>query len=285
MAKKDKTWLKAYVGDVRDGCKKVADDSVDVVFCSPPYKKLDGLTYDLMLHMGRVFGRVLKPGGRAFVNFGQLNEDFDAPFTLRDLVLAGDGNLRAQQTVIWVKSHASGGWDNTCPQEACGHTWTEPVKQRGHYQPIKSAHVMNYCYEYVFQFSKQDPSLPLDKLSIGVPFTDKSNMKRGTRGQNGDLHDAGDVWVIPYATTGAHSKKTHKYQFPLELARRAIAVSGVPKGSVVFDPFMGGGTTAVVARLLGMNAISYDIDRSALKKAVKLWRMHEGERWRLTGAR
>ena len=66
--------------------------------------------------------------------------------------------------------------------------------------------MLNYCWEYVFTYTKGVAGIPLDRCSIGVPFTDKSNTKRGTRGKNGDLHCAGDIWFIPYKTIKSRDK-------------------------------------------------------------------------------
>jgi len=289
--KKDQTTLKAYVGRIEDGCKRVKDESVDVAVFSPPYFERDGYTMPLMREIGRLLGRVLKPGARAFMNFGQIKEDLERPMKAHRLLLHSsseddhDHELVAGQQIIWVKSIAMGGWSETC--DSCNTDVTVPLHCRGHVQPINSDRLLNYSWEYVFTYTKglSKDAPPLDRLAIGVPYADKSNLTRGTRGKNGDLRCAGDIWFIPYKTTGSKSKKRHQHSYPLELARRCIRLSGVPQGSLVFDPFMGGGTTAIAARLCGMNAVSYDCDKASLATAIKLWKEHSGERWRLDGIR
>ena len=288
--KRDNTWLKAYCGDVKKGCRRVPDESVDLVVTSPPYASKHGYSIELMRATGNVLARVLKPGGRAFMNFGQLKEGLQRPFEAHAELERGsklpphtsERWLHPQQTIIWVKSAAVGGWENKCE---CGNKWKEPITQRGHYQPLNSDQLLNYCFEYVFTYVKGVQSIaPLNRLGIGVPFTDQSNLKRGGRGKHGNLHCAGDVWFVPYDTTGPSKKKRHGHAFPLELVRRCIVLSGVPEGSVVFDPFMGGATTAIAARLCGMNAYSYDIDKESLRAGIERWKEYRGERWRLDGA-
>jgi site-specific DNA-methyltransferase (adenine-specific) len=131
--------------------------------------------------------------------------------------------------------------------------------------------LLNYCWEHIFCFIKKPTttSLPLARTKVGVPFTDKSNMSRGNRGKNGDLHCGGDIWWLPYETTGPSLKKEHRHGFPLELPKRVIKLSGIPKGSLVFDPFMGGGTTAIAARELGMMACGYDKSEFIAATAIK----------------
>ena len=145
------------------------------------------------------------------------------------------------------------------------------MTQRGHYQPITgTSKVLNYCWEPVFTLWKP-PEPDFDRLAVGVPFTHKSNRTRGTRGRHGDLHCAGDVWFIPHKTTGKEKKKLHKHEFPEALAERALKVSGVQPGGTVFDPFLGSGTTAVVAKRLGLNVYGTDRDHRELRVARTRW--------------
>lgn len=51
----------------------------------------------------------------------------------------------------------------------------------------------------------------------------------------------------------------HLAMFPEELPRRLIKMFSFPRETVL-DPFMGSGTTAVVARMLGRNSIGYEIN-------------------------
>jgi DNA modification methylase len=67
--------------------------------------------------------------------------------------------------------------------------------------------------------------------------------------------NARSVWEIatqPYA-------EAHFATFPQELPRRCIA-AGSPAGGTVLDPFMGSGTTALVARNLGRNSIGIELN-------------------------
>lgn len=279
---KDTLTFVAHGKNVLDGCKELADESIDLAIWSPPYKLPDGYTDELMRSAGATLARVLKPGGNSYMIFGQLRDNFARPMTARSAVIAGSGKkLKSSQTIIWAKSVAIGGWEETCAE--CSHSWKAPITQRGHYQPINSPDVLNYGFEYIFGFSKA-PSRKLDRKSIGVPYTDKSNVGR-FQGAAEDLHCPGDVWFIPYETVQKKGEKTHRHQFPLELPRRLIVMNDLAKGSLVLDLFMGSGTTAVASRLCGMNAVGYDRDVLMLEKAKQAWKEREGERWALKGAR
>jgi len=268
------TDLALHVGDVVDGCPLIADNSVDLSICSPPYFSKDGYSDDLMVALGRVWARTLKPGGRAYLNFAQIKEKLDRPLNAQRAVMRGAaGALAPGQEIIWVKSIAVGGWEETCPAAGCGQKFEVETLSRGHFQPINSEQLLNYCWEHIFCFIKKpvSESLPLARRSVGVQFTDKSNLTRGNRGQHGDLHCGGDIWWMPYETTGPTLKKEHRHGFPLELPKRVIKLSGIPKGSLVMDPFMGGGTSAIAARELGMRACGYDKSEFIVDAVKKDW--------------
>lgn len=68
--------------------------------------------------------------------------------------------------------------------------------------------------------------------------------------------NARSVWTIP--TQGRSDD--HFASFPDELARRCI-LAGCPRGGVVLDPFIGRGTTAIVALRHQRSAIGIDINK------------------------
>jgi len=260
-----------YVGDVADGCPEVEDESCDLIVTSPPYFKRNGYTDELMNGLGDVAGRVLKPGGRAYVIIAQIKEKFDRPFDAQREIISGSmGKLAPAQTIIWVKSIAVGDWPEKC--DDCGSKKRAEVVSRGHFQPINSKHLYNYCWEYVIGFIKasEKEAIPLNRKGIGVAYADKSNVKRWKTAADA-VHCPGDIWFLPYETTGKTMKKVHRHEFPLELARRLIVGSGIPSGSTVFDPFVGGGTTCIAANSCGMNAIGYDINENAVNVLQREW--------------
>ncbi len=72
------------------------------------------------------------------------------------------------------------------------------------------------------------------------------------------------VWTLPVGRmTGAHFAT-----FPPDLIRPCV-LAGCPEGGVVLDPFMGSGTTAVVARSLGRKAIGFELNADYIAMAAK----------------
>ena len=69
----------------------------------------------------------------------------------------------------------------------------------------------------------------------------------------------GDVWTIPQ-----ESKNPHPAPFPIELAQRCIEST---TGSLVLDPMIGSGTTAIAAELAGRSWIGMDISAAYCERA------------------
>ena len=81
----------------------------------------------------------------------------------------------------------------------------------------------------------------------------------------------GDVWEIPQARDNDHPAP-----FPIELAQRCIAST---TGGIVFDPFMGSGTTAIAAETLNREWIGAEISSKYCKMAEK--RIRESKEMKL----
>lgn len=72
-----------------------------------------------------------------------------------------------------------------------------------------------------------------------------------------------DVWSIPTAPY----PEAHFATFPPALVEPCI-LAGCPEGGVVLDPFVGSGTTAMVARQLGRRAVGIDLNPEYMAMAV-----------------
>jgi len=86
----------------------------------------------------------------------------------------------------------------------------------------------------------------------------------GERWPNPDGRNARTVWELvtePYS--GAHFAT-----FPTALVARCI-LAGCPEGGVVLDPFIGSGTTALVARKLGRSCVGIDLSPVFCELAAK----------------
>jgi hypothetical protein len=108
-------------------------------------------------------------------------------------------------------------------------------------------------------------------LSIDrAPFFDKEawrDLEPELGGPNRKIESAEkitDVWCLPTST----GKNGHGAEFPLALAGRCIALTS-REGDLVLDPFVGAGTTAVAAVVMGRRCLGYDISEKYIDIAAR----------------
>jgi adenine-specific DNA-methyltransferase len=81
-----------------------------------------------------------------------------------------------------------------------------------------------------------------------------------------------DVWEFPKVTSGTNraskERTPHPAQFPLKVIERIIKASS-NVNDIIFDPFMGSGTTAVAALGLNRQVIGFEIKRDYCEIAAK----------------
>ncbi|RAQ95987.1 restriction endonuclease subunit M [Thermogemmatispora tikiterensis] len=90
-----------------------------------------------------------------------------------------------------------------------------------------------------------------------------------------------DVLEIPTTCNGMHEKTPHPTQKPEELLRKIVLASSNP-GDLILDPFIGSGTTAVVAEQLKRRWKGCDISVEYCRWAVERLELVEDwpiERW------
>lgn len=104
------------------------------------------------------------------------------------------------------------------------------------------------------------------------------NVKYPNQKKNGKLKcnplgkNPTDVWQIPKVTSGrdrsSKERTAHPAQFPIELVKRVI-LSSSNEGELVFDPFLGSGSTLEAALRTGRKAIGFEINPSYVELAVE----------------
>jgi adenine-specific DNA-methyltransferase len=81
-----------------------------------------------------------------------------------------------------------------------------------------------------------------------------------------------DVWQFPKVTSGkdraSKERTSHPAQFPISVIERIIKVSS-NEGDLVFDPFLGSGTTAIVALALNRTVIGFELKSDYCEIAAK----------------
>ncbi|MBA2430529.1 MAG: site-specific DNA-methyltransferase, partial [Chthoniobacterales bacterium] len=113
---------------------------------------------------------------------------------------------------------------------------------------------------------------PLDRLALGVPYADKSNIARWGHTGGSDLRCRGNTWFVPYRTIKSRDKqRPHPATFPVQLAVNCIRLHGVERVQTMLDPFLGIGNSAVAARECGVpKFVGFEIDEDYLAEAKRL---------------
>lgn len=255
------TCLKLYLQDCVSGMKEHLDaGSVSVVVTSPPYNLGigysaydDTVTRDQYLEWAdswaREIRRVLAPDGSFFLNVGSKPSDPLVPFQLLEVMRR---HFVLQNVIHWVKSIA------ILKSEVGDYPGITSDVVVGHYKPINSRRYLNDCHEYIFHLTIHG-DVCLDRLAIGVPYQDKTNVKRWARAKEG-VHCRGNTWFIPYETIQNRNKdRPHPATFPVELPARCIRLHGLERCRLVLDPFLGIGTTALACARLGLSFVGFEI--------------------------
>ena len=140
----------------------------------------------------------------------------------------------------------------------------------GHFKPINSKRFLNDCHEYIFHFTKSG-RVELDRLALGVPYQDKSNISRWSHTGGTDLRCRGNTWFIPYETIQSREKeRPHPATFPVQLVEWCIKLHGAPRVHSMLDPFLGIGNSAVAAQRCAVKRfIGFEIDEDYLAEAKR----------------
>ena len=115
------------------------------------------------------------------------------------------------------------------------------------YEAIQETANSQHKGERVFGATTQ---VGTNRGDIGNTFTDNGlRMKR-------------DVWAV----APSHYSLAHFATFP-EMLVEPMILAGCPKGGIVLDPFMGSGTTAVVAKQNNRNYLGIELNPEYVKMA------------------
>ncbi len=236
-----------HCGDCLQVLADMPEASVDVVVTSPPYNiDLRYASYQdrrgeddylaWMVSVAEALRRVMKPDASFFLN---ISGSPNRPWLPFELIVRLRPIFVLQNHITWIKSIA---------------TADDSV---GHFKPVAGTRFLHHAHEHIFHLTR-DGRVVLDRLAIGVPYKDKSNIAR--RGHPRDLRCRGNTWFIPYETVQSREEKfRHPGTFPVDLPRWCIRLHG-RRPALVLDPFMGTGTTLVAAEREGVRGIGIDID-------------------------
>ena len=248
-----------YNTDCLKFLETIPDSSYNVCISSPPYNL--GVRYseykdtrtDYIEWMKDVWYevcRVLKPDGHLFLNLGYSK---DNPFDTYKVAENVPWSL--QNNIIWAKAVEVDG------------------RVRGYSTPHSSKRYLQNGWEHLFHFTKNGDT-PIDIEWSGVPYNeDYNNAERNAKRSGKTYRATTNCWHITYKSKATKQitkeiagNNKHPAIYPETLVEKCLKVSGLKNG-VVFDPFMGTGTTAVVAKHYGLDWVGCEIDEDYYKFA------------------
>ena len=125
-------------------------------------------------------------------------------------------------------------------------------------------------HETILWYTKgENFTFNLDAVRIPQKYPGKRHYKGPNRGElsgNPKGKNPGDVWDIPNVKGNHVEKVEHPCQFPVALIQRLIR-GLTPRNGLIFDPFMGSGSTGVAAAIERRRFVGAEIDPDYVKIA------------------
>ncbi|TNJ39818.1 site-specific DNA-methyltransferase [Chlorobaculum thiosulfatiphilum] len=247
------------LGDCKEILKTLPDDSVDLVFTSPPYADQRKKTYggihpdryvEWFLPISAELKRVLKPTGTFILN-------------IKEKVVNGERSTYVMELIIEMRRQQ--GW-----------LWTEEfIWHKKNCYPGKWPNRFRDSWERLIQFNK-NRQFSMYQEAVMVPMGDWSKTRLKNLSETDKTRDESKVgsgfgknisnWLqrdMAYPTNVLHlatecNNKNHSAAFPEGLPEWFIKLF-TKEGDTVLDPFMGSGTTNFVAQRMKRNSIGIEI--------------------------
>ncbi len=260
-----------HLGDCRDILASLPENSVDLVFTSPPYADQRKNTYGgihveeyvaWFLPISAQLLRVLKPSGTFVLN-------------IKEKVVQGERSTYVLELILEMRKQ---GW-----------LWTEEfIWHKKNAYPGKWPNRFRDSWERLLQFNKEK-KFNMYQEEVMVPMGDwaKSRLKNlSERDKTRDESKVGSGfgknisnWIDrdkAYPTNVLHlatecGNKNHSAAFPEDLPEWFIKLF-TKEEDTILDPFMGSGTTNIVAQRMRRNSIGIEISPSyyeMVKKEIK----------------
>ncbi|MEW6660808.1 MAG: DNA-methyltransferase [Bacillota bacterium] len=242
--------VRIYNGDCMDMLSSIPDGAARLVVTSPPYNI--GKSYETRTEIEKYLEqqkavitecvRILANDGSICWQVGNYVENGEIiPLDILLFPVFSILGLKLRNRIIWHFEHGL-----HCSKRLSGR------------------------YETILWFTKNDDYVfNLDPIRVPQKYPGKKYFKGPKAGQyscNPLGKNPGDVWIFPNVKHNHPEKTIHPCQFPIELVERLV-LSLTKPGDLVFDPYIGVGTTAVASVLHGRRAAGADIVAEYVKIA------------------
>ncbi len=248
------------------------DDSVDLIFTSPPYSDRRKSTYggvhsskyvDWFLPISEQLKRVLKPHGSFILNIKEHVENGERLTYVLELILAlKEKGWRWTEEYCWYKKNSyPGKWPNRFRDswERCLHfTLQKDFKM---YQDAVKVPIGDWSKQRFKSMSEKDFLRNISGTNAHFGRNVSNWLKRKRVYPHNvvvleDEHYVEPTNVIRLATECQN--RNHSAAFPVELPTWFLKLF-TAKGGVVLDPFMGIGTTAIACLLLERKFVGIEL--------------------------
>jgi adenine-specific DNA-methyltransferase len=233
--------------------RKLRLGSVDLIVSSPPY--CVGKEYDKSLNvedfvadhmrLAPLLVRALRDGGSLCWQVGHhVKNGITVPLdALVYEVFSRQRELFLRNRIVWAFGHG-----------------------------IHASRRFSGRHETILWFTKGHNYLfNLNAVRVPQKYPGKRHYKGPNKGEwsgNPRGKNPSDVWQIPNVKSHHIEKTSHPCQFPVALVQRLIRAL-TRRGSLVVDPFMGSGSSAVAAVLEERRFAGSDINKSYVALAMK----------------
>jgi len=249
------------LGDCGEKLKDLRDNSVDLVFTSPPYADQRKNSYggvspskyvEWFLPISKELLRVLKPSGTFILN-------------IKERVVRGERHTYVLELIMAMREQ---GW-----------FWTEEfIWHKKNCYPGKWPNRFRDSWERLLQFNK-DKHFKMLQESVMVPTGSWAKNRLKSLSETDKIRDESRVgsgfgknisnWIgrdRVYPTNVLHmatecGNKGHSATFPKALPQWFINLF-TEEGDTVLDPFAGSGTTLEAAHKLNRNSIGIEINHN-----------------------
>lgn len=240
---------KVYNENCLDTLKRIKDNSIDLVITSPPYNM------NLRIRNGEYCSRqIVKEFSTKYEDFDD-NMPIDEYYKLHLNVLKE--LLRTSKMIFYNIQIVTGSKRAIFKiiGELSDYLKDIIVWDKGYAQPAMASKVLNRRTELILVFDNNN--------GISRQF-EKANFDRGT---------LDDLWLIK---RGKKVIDSHSAVFPEELVKTIIE-NFSDEGDIVYDPFMGTGTTAIVAKKLKRNYLGSELTKKYFKVINERLQVFENE--------